>query len=65
MFRFLIQFLISFIAHLWRRDSWFGPGNCRAKLLLRGTIGTAGMLCYFYNLAYVSLADATIIVFTK
>jgi drug/metabolite transporter (DMT)-like permease len=40
-------------------------GNRRGLLLLRGTLGYAGLSCFFYALVHLPLAEATVIQYTN
>jgi len=45
-----------------RRSPW---GNRRGLLLTRGLFGLGGLLCFFYALTRLPLADATVIMYTN
>jgi drug/metabolite transporter (DMT)-like permease len=51
-------------AYLTRRgiSPW---GTRRALLLLRGTLGFGALLCFFYSVVHLPLADATVIQYTN
>jgi drug/metabolite transporter (DMT)-like permease len=63
----LVRALITFgltWAYLTRRgiSPW---GTRRALLLLRGTLGFGALLCFFYSVVHLPLADATVIQYTN
>lgn len=63
----LVRALITFgltWAYLARRgiSPW---GTRRALLLLRGTLGFGALLCFFYSVVHLPLADATVIQYTN
>jgi len=63
----LVRALITFgltWAYLARRgiSPW---GTRRAALLLRGTLGFGALLCFFYSVVHLPLADATVIQYTN
>ncbi len=66
LYRFLMQSVFSSVV-MWRGRLLFCPPAPRTRALLfaRGFLGTGGMLCYFFALTHMSLADATVLVFTS
>lgn len=63
----LVRALITFgltWTYLTRRgiSPW---GTRRALLLLRGTLGFGALLCFFYSVVHLPLADATVIQYTN
>jgi drug/metabolite transporter (DMT)-like permease len=66
VFRFLVQGVICSCVMRYKGISW-KPATTKIGwlLFLRGFLGSAAMLGYFYALTRMVLSDATVIVFTN
>ena len=57
--RALVTLVVSYAM---LRQAGLAPwGNSRSKLILRGLLGFGGLSLYYLSLAYLPLADATVI----
>jgi len=61
----LARVLVTLVMSWWviRRLGIYPWGNNKKLLLLRGFAGFMGLSCYFYAIAHLPLADATVIQF--
>jgi len=61
MFRNLVSLFISIAILKTKRMSLWGQKKNRAVLLLRGAVGTIGLICYFYSIDHLILADSSML----